>query len=617
MKQYFNFFFLTLLLATVISSTTAKAQSCVGNLITNPGFESGVINWTIHSGVTLSTNANTGTQAIYVPVGVAKGGDVAVTAVPGNRYDVRAYAKITSAVSWAGISINFYDAGWNVIESFEAQVTSTNYQEYSISAIAPMGTVHVGASFWKDNPGEFWADDFCLTTQSLGATMALGNRLFFDKDGNGIYNENIDWGLDGSNVVLYADNNNDGIADGAAIATTTTSNGGKYNFSGLVAGNYFVQIENVASWMFLSPRNGGDPDNNIENDNNGIFQNTGAGTIKGGTISLSGGGEPGGINYNSSYDIAVFKYNGLGDFVWLDNNENGMQDSGELGLAGVTVNLRNPLNNALLQSTTTDATGHYFFEDPAGIHSVTLYRIEFVSPNGYKPTNANGGGDDEKDSDAMGGIISSVTVPIGTWDNSLDAGFVMAPVVLPVKMISFNATLGSNNKVDLTWVTANEENLHHFNVERSVDGINFETVGLVFAKAQAGGSANYTFSENADGFANNSIVYYRLRSIDNDSKTQLSNTRIIRLSKENTNEIKIATYPNPVVSELRISIPTTWQNKIVVYNLVNMNGQIVRQITKAKGNQTETINLAGVQKGIYLLQVSCNDQVASQKIVKQ
>jgi SdrD B-like domain/Secretion system C-terminal sorting domain len=595
-------------------SVNASAQTCAGNLISNNGFESNLTNWNNWGSLSISTNSRTGTKAGYVAAGNASGGSNSSTATPGNSYTVMAYAKITSAVSWAGIGLTFYDAGWAVIETFDAQVTSTTYQQYTISAIAPQGTAHVAATLWKESSGELWADDFCVTTTALGSTTAVGNRLFFDTNGNGMFDQDIDWGVDGSTVALYADNNNDGIADGPVVATTYTANGGKYNFTGLAAGNYFVQMENTPSWMFLSPRNGGDPDNNIENDNNGLSQNTSTGVIKGGTITLSNAGEPGGINYNSTYDFAVYKFNGLGDFVWLDNNANGLQDAGETGMAGVTVNLINPANNAILQTTTTDANGYYYFGDPAGIYGVTTYTVEFVSPSGYKPTNSNGGADDEKDSDAIAGKINNITVPIGTWNNSLDAGFTPANVVLPVKMISFTATLGYNNKVDLKWETANEDNLHHFIVERSINGTNYENIGIVFSAGQYNVNANYAFSESANQFQNSKILYYRLRSVDNDGKMQLSETRIIRLSKQNT--ITIVTYPNPVTTELRISIPQEWQNKSVTYDLIAMNGQVVQTATSTRAGQTEVIDVSKNQKGVYMLKASCEGQSAAQKIVK-
>lgn len=592
------------------------SQSCAGNLLTNSGFESSLSNWSNWGNLRTSTFPHSGTLAGNVAPAGSGGGSNSVSGIGGNRYTLTAFAKRTNATDYAEIGLTFYNSAWQELEHWDVAVTTTSYTQYSITAIAPYGTAYVAATMWKGNTGELWVDDYCLTTQTVTGTLALGNRLFFDNNGNGIYeHDKGDWGIDGQSVVLYGDSDNNGVADGPPIATTTTVNGGMYNFSGLAAGNYFVQLESVPSWMYLSPINGGDPDNDIDNDNNGLIQNTTSETIKGGTITLALNNEPGGINYNSSYDFGVYKYNGLGDFVWLDANANGQQDSGENGMAGVTVKLYNAANNALLATTTTDANGYYFFGDPGGIYGVNTYNVEFESPIGYKPTHANKVADDEKDSDAVNGWSSNITVPIGTWNNSIDAGFVPIGVALPVKMVSFTASLSSTNTAILNWETTNEDNLNHFVIEKSTDGRNFENIGIVFSTGQQSGSGKYIFNDNLGQTNNVKLFYYRLRSVDNDAKFQLSDTRLIKLSTGNQS-VSVSVYPNPVISELRISIPVKWQNKPVAYSLVNMAGQTIKQLTKTNANQTEIISMSSIQAGMYTLITTCNGEVSTQKIIK-
>jgi hypothetical protein len=67
----------------------------------------------------------------------------------------------------------------------------------------------------------------------------------------------------------------------------------------------------------------------------------------------------------------------IGDFVWNDTNGNGIQDTGESGLSGVTVKLYDG-SNTLLSTTTTDG-GYYSF---AGLSAGT-YQVEFVAPSSY------------------------------------------------------------------------------------------------------------------------------------------------------------------------------------------------------------------------------------------
>jgi hypothetical protein len=189
-----------------------------------------------------------------------------------------------------------------------------------------------------------------------------------------------------------------------------------------------------------------------------------------------------------------------------------------------------------------------------------------------------------------------------------------SPIILPVKLISFNAFL-NNEKVDLKWVTSEEMNVSHFVVERSTDGQNFSDAGTVFAIGNTTSNSNYNFSDNL-GSLRSAVIYYRLRSVDIDGKSQYSETRIIRLDDKAENTITILTFPNPVTNELKVTIPSTWQNKRVSYELFRVNGQSVKKTENLSSSQTETINVSNLQTGVYLVRVSCEGQTINQKIIK-
>ncbi len=191
-----------------------------------------------------------------------------------------------------------------------------------------------------------------------------------------------------------------------------------------------------------------------------------------------------------------------------------------------------------------------------------------------------------------------------------------APITLPVKLASFTATLNKNNKAELKWTTASEINTSHFVVERSTDGVNFSDAGLVFAYGSTSDMTNYSFPDDLSGITS-TVVYYRLRSVDNDGKSQYSETRMLRLNKQSSNTISIVAFPNPVANELRVSIPNEWQNKKVVFEVLNANGQLTQRMETASSGQTQSINTSSLSSGFYLVRVSCEGQSAQQKIVKQ
>jgi hypothetical protein len=445
-------------------------------------------------------------------------------------------------------------------------------------------------------------------------TVSLGNSVWWDMNDNG-KKDSGEPVAGGFQVNLYQDNNEDGIADAGFTTLTTITNGsGLYSFSNLAPGKYFVML-NAGLGHNKSTIYGGDPDNNIDTDNNGYIQ-TGV-NIFSQTITLAPGTEADGTgatntNINNTCDFGMFKSNGLGDVVWLDNNGNGKQESGEPGLANVTVKLKNSAG-VILETTTTDANGMYSFFNPA-TYGTNNYQVEFVAPTGYIPCPANAGSDDAMDSDAVNGIIASVNVPNGTWDHTLDAGF-MPITILPVKLVSFTAML-NNNKVDLKWATAGEVNASHFVLEKSFDGTNYTDVATAFAYGNTTGNASYSLSDNVST-DKAGVIYYRLRSVDIDGKSDLSSVRIIRISKQAEQSISIVTYPNPVSNEVRITIPANWQNKKVLYEIFNAAGRMTKKVETASSSQTETINVSSLSAGFYIVRVSFEGQTAQQKIIKQ
>jgi hypothetical protein len=189
-----------------------------------------------------------------------------------------------------------------------------------------------------------------------------------------------------------------------------------------------------------------------------------------------------------------------------------------------------------------------------------------------------------------------------------------APSTLPVKLTAFTASL-IKEKVNLKWETASEINVSHFELERSTDGVNYNQAAIVFAYGSATDKASYSYSDNVASFRQ-PVVYYRLRSVDIDGKTELSETRIIRINQTETNSISLQTYPNPVMNELRVTIPNNWQNKQMVFELFNANGQVSGRKTTSGSNQTETINTSSLAPGFYIVRVSCDGQTAQQKVIK-
>ncbi|NJH96703.1 SdrD B-like domain-containing protein, partial [Staphylococcus agnetis] len=104
----------------------------------------------------------------------------------------------------------------------------------------------------------------------------------------------------------------------------------------------------------------------------------------------------------------------IGDYVWEDTNQNGIQDAGEAPIPGVVVTLRDS-NGYVVKTGVTDKYGNYLF---SGLNNGS-YIVDFVTPDGYVPTVEKAGTDTTDDSDG-----TSVPVTIDGADNfTIDSGF--------------------------------------------------------------------------------------------------------------------------------------------------------------------------------------------------
>lgn len=110
----------------------------------------------------------------------------------------------------------------------------------------------------------------------------------------------------------------------------------------------------------------------------------------------------------------------IGDRVWVDANCNGVQDGGEPGYPGATVELH-VCGGGMVNSTTTDANGNYLFSN---LDDALDYRIRFVLPSGFTFAPANQGGVEANDSDAdvVTGFTSCADVQSCKAPRYYDAG---------------------------------------------------------------------------------------------------------------------------------------------------------------------------------------------------
>ncbi|TCP53843.1 LPXTG-motif cell wall-anchored protein/uncharacterized repeat protein (TIGR01451 family) [Tumebacillus sp. BK434] len=251
----------------------------------------------------------------------------------------------------------------------------------------------------------------------------LGDTVWFDADGDGVQ----DAGENGVNGVLVSLYNN----SGTLLTTTTTATiGGKdgvYLFEKLNPGTYEVRFTLPApTKAFTTPSTR--------------------------TVTLAQGEE------NMAIDAGINDVPSdasIGDFVWEDKNNNGIQDPGENGVNLITVELYDDQNNLIATTVTADragASGYYSFENLAAGN----YYVKFILP--FPATKTMQGADRSVDSDANANGQTNVFA-LGQSEHltGIDAGYYKAPVVPPVTPpVVVEPELPKGSIGDRVWIDANK-----------------------------------------------------------------------------------------------------------------------------------------------------------------
>ncbi|WP_375446149.1 SdrD B-like domain-containing protein [uncultured Fibrella sp.] len=228
-------------------------------------------------------------------------------------------------------------------------------------------------------------------------TAGLGDYVFEDKNANGIQDAG-DLPISGVTVTLYA--------SGTIVRTTSTDINGLYSFTGLTPGtSYTVGFGQPAGYVPTLANAG----------NDGLDSDASTTTGLTGPYSLTAD------EFNPTVDAGFYKLASLGDYVFNDKNRDGIQNTGDTPIPGVTVVLY--LNGSPVATTATDANGLYSF---TGLTPGTAntYSVGFTQPMGFSATSANVGFDGlDSDADPVTGRTSGLTLTSGESNTSVDAGF--------------------------------------------------------------------------------------------------------------------------------------------------------------------------------------------------
>ncbi len=175
--------------------------------------------------------------------------------------------------------------------------------------------------------------------------------------------------------------------------------------------------------------------------------------------------------------------------------------------------------------------------------------------------------------------------------------------VLPVTLVNFSGYKeGSANQ--LRWATSSEQHNSGFEVQRSLDGTRYTAIGFVNTlAANSTMPLHYAFTDNN---VSGDQQYYRLRQVDLDGRSQISQIILIKGDQPTTFTID-GLFPNPAntLVHLLIAAPTQGQLTVLITDILGRT-VIQQDLQVETGSSTLPLDISRLSAGTYLLHLVCS-----------
>jgi hypothetical protein len=254
-------------------------------------------------------------------------------------------------------------------------------------------------------------------------------------------------------------------------------------------------------------------------------------------------------------------------------------------------------------ASTTDYVTFQIILTPDGSIKIQYNDAETTSPLPIAITNGSVIG--IENSTGTQGIRYRFGTAGGPMFGSPTMAVLFRPVTpIPITLLSFEAK-SEKGQNQLLWRSANEQNISHFVLQRSADGVRFVDLGNVKAN-NVRGVSEYRFAD-VTPLANDN--YYRLKIMESDGKYEFSDIRWVNAASAVT-QFKV--YPNPTNDNLTASFESnqSGQCTLQVYDIF---GKLVLSQTAdcQLGNNRYVLALGQLAKGIYVVKIASNEAVLS------
>ncbi len=196
-------------------------------------------------------------------------------------------------------------------------------------------------------------------------------------------------------------------------------------------------------------------------------------------------------------------------------------------------------------------------------------------------------------------------------------GVAASNILLPAELLNIWANAQTDH-IEIGWKVGSEYNLDYYKLQRSENGVDFETIAELNAVGNSQEELTYTFNDYNVG--RNVMYYYRYESIDVDLYAETSPIVSGMLKNSSAFTESILLYPNPTNGDVSLEISLE-KNSELTMKVLNSTGQIIdaNEWFATSGNNVFPIRSADWSSGVYIIEVNdvMTGETARKKLIKE
>lgn len=195
-------------------------------------------------------------------------------------------------------------------------------------------------------------------------------------------------------------------------------------------------------------------------------------------------------------------------------------------------------------------------------------------------------------------------------------GVAASSVFLPAELLHISAT-SKLDHIEVNWLVGSEYNLDYYALQRSENGLDFETIAIVDAIGSTQEEQNYSY---ADYTVNrNKTYYYRYQSVDHDYSTEFSPVVSAQIVGSDKFTESMLLYPNPTNGSVFVDINLELNSSISMVVLNGAGQQVeAHEFSGNAGNNVFILDATSWSDGMYIIQLTENrtGETIRNKVVK-